>query len=316
MGAPAKGGFRVNIQHLRYAVEVEKTRSITEAAENLLMSQPNLSRAIRELEGALGITIFDRTPRGIVPTERGEEFLHYARSILSQFDEMTEHYRGREPGGGMLRLSVPRASYIALAFERFAQLSDPRLTLDYKETNALRSIRNVSEDGYDLGIVRYQADYEKYFIDTFAQKGLQYRELWSFRYLAMMRVDHPAARKSVVTMGDLSGGIAVGHGDVYVPSLPRETLFAPGEAQRSMLTYERASQFELVATLPQAYAWVSPIPQEMLDRYHLTLRPCADRPARHKDVLIYRRRYMLSPMDELFLAQIARVQGELAGYLL
>ncbi len=110
-----------------------------------------------------------------------------------------------------------------------------------------------------------------------------------------MRVDHPAARKSIVTMGDLSGGTAVGHGDVYVPSLPRETLFAPGEAQRSMLTYERASQFELVATLPQAYAWVSPIPQEMLDRYHLTLRPCADRTARHKDVLIYRRRYMSPP---------------------
>ncbi|HPR78720.1 MAG TPA: LysR family transcriptional regulator, partial [Candidatus Limiplasma sp.] len=58
----------MNIQHLRYAVEVEKTRSITEAAENLYMSQPNLSRAIRELESDLGISIFDRTPKGIVPT--------------------------------------------------------------------------------------------------------------------------------------------------------------------------------------------------------------------------------------------------------
>ncbi|HPS80927.1 MAG TPA: LysR family transcriptional regulator, partial [Candidatus Limiplasma sp.] len=178
----------MNIQHLRYAVEVEKTRSITEAAENLYMSQPNLSRGIRELEGVLGITIFDRTPKGIVPTAQGEEFLHYASSILAQFDEMTERYSQKSARRRMLRLSVPRSSYIAQAFARFAQLADPSLTLDYKETNALRSIRNVTEDGYDLGIVRFQADYEKYFTDTFREKGLQYRELWSFRYLAMLLV--------------------------------------------------------------------------------------------------------------------------------
>ena len=166
---------------------MEKTRSITEAAENLYMSQPNLSRAIRELEGVLGISIFDRTPKGILPTAQGEEFLHYARSILSQFDEMTERYTRREGASRVLRLSVPRSSYIAQAFTRFARLADPGLTLDYKETNALRSIRNVTEDGYDLGIVRFQADYEKYFVDTFREKGLQYRELWSFRYLALMR---------------------------------------------------------------------------------------------------------------------------------
>ena len=303
----------MNIQHLRYAVEVEKARSITDAAENLLMSQPNLSRAIRELEGVLGFSVFDRTPRGILPTAQGEEFLHYARSILAQFDEMTEHYCKKENTERVLRLSVPRASYISMAFSRFAQQADPGLTLDYKETNALRSIRNVTEDGYDLGIVRYQADYEKYFLDTFEDKGLKYRELWAFRYLAMIRVDHPAARKAVIRFADLSDSIAVGQGDLYVPSLPREQLCeADAAPQRSVRLYDRTSQFELVASLPRAYAWVSPVPDAMLARYHLTLRPCADYPARHKDVLIYRRQYMLSPMDDLFLEELHRVQTELA----
>ncbi len=305
----------MNIQHLRYAVEVEKTRSITEAAENLFMSQPNLSRAIRELEGVLGITIFDRTPKGILPTAQGEEFLHYARSILAQFDQMAEHYARKEGAGGVLRLSVPRSSYIAQAFARFAQLADPTLTLDYKETNALRAIRNVAEDGYDLGIVRYQADYEKYFTDTFREKGLQFRELWTFRYLAMLRVDHPAARKQAVTLADLTDSIAIRQGDLYVPSLPRERYGEVNASARSIQLYDRTSQFELVAALPRAYAWVAPVPAEMLARYRLTLRPCVDYSARHKDVLIYRRQYMLSPMDELFLAQLAQVQEELATLL-
>ncbi|MDD3212533.1 MAG: LysR family transcriptional regulator [Eubacteriales bacterium] len=302
----------MNIQHLRYAVEVEKTRSITEAAENLYMSQPNLSRAIRELEGVLGFTVFDRTPKGILPTAQGEEFLHYARSILAQFDEMTKRYEKKDAKTDILRLSVPRASYIAAAFARFVQLADPNVTLDYKETNALRAIRNVSEDGYDLGIVRYQADYEKYFLDTFREKGLQYRELWSFRYLAMLRVDHPAARKETVSLRDLAESVSVGQGDMYVPSLPKTGSQPNEQASRIIRLYDRTSQFELVSSLPSAYAWVSPVPEETLRRYHLTQRPCSDYAARHKDVLIYRRQYMLSPMDDLFLEQLSHVQGELA----
>ena len=69
----------MNISHLKYAVEVEKARSISQAAENLYMGQPNLSKAIRELEDDLGITIFKRTSKGVIPTQKGEEFLGYTK---------------------------------------------------------------------------------------------------------------------------------------------------------------------------------------------------------------------------------------------
>jgi DNA-binding transcriptional LysR family regulator len=72
----------MNTLHLKYAVEVERAGSITQAADNLFMAQPNLSKAIRELEEGLGITIFERTPRGVVPTQRGVEFLRRAKEIL------------------------------------------------------------------------------------------------------------------------------------------------------------------------------------------------------------------------------------------
>lgn len=53
----------MNLQHLKYVVEVEKTGSITQAAQNLYMGQPNLSKAIRELEKNLGIVLFKRTSK-------------------------------------------------------------------------------------------------------------------------------------------------------------------------------------------------------------------------------------------------------------
>ena len=74
----------MNILHLKYAVEVEKTSSITKAAENLFMGQPNLSRSIKDLEETLGIKIFRRTSKGIVPTIQGEEFLTYAKSKIGR----------------------------------------------------------------------------------------------------------------------------------------------------------------------------------------------------------------------------------------
>ena len=61
----------MNLTHLKYAVEVEKTGSITRAADNLFMGQPNLSKAIKELEQQVGIAIFRRTSRGVAPTRKG-----------------------------------------------------------------------------------------------------------------------------------------------------------------------------------------------------------------------------------------------------
>ena len=88
----------MNLLHLRYALEVEKTRSISKAAENLLMSQPNLSRAIKELEESLGITIFKRTSKGISVTFQGEEFLSHANQEIEEdvpFGGAPEYYKYR-----------------------------------------------------------------------------------------------------------------------------------------------------------------------------------------------------------------------------
>ena len=62
----------MNLLHMKYALEVAKAGSVNKAAEELLIAQPNLSRAIKELEQSLGIAIFDRSARecGSRPTAR------------------------------------------------------------------------------------------------------------------------------------------------------------------------------------------------------------------------------------------------------
>ena len=94
-----KGMVAMNFSHIKYVVEVENTGSITKAANNLYMGQPNLSKAIKELEAEIGITIFKRTAKGVEPTKKGAEFLKYAKTILSQINELeslTKPLRTRE----------------------------------------------------------------------------------------------------------------------------------------------------------------------------------------------------------------------------
>ncbi len=110
----------MNILHLKYAVEVEKTRSISKAAENLYMGQPNLSRAIKELEESIGITVFKRTTKGISITPDGEEFLRRARRIVSQVEEMEDIYRNGRIHRQEFSVCTPRGSYFSDAVAGFS----------------------------------------------------------------------------------------------------------------------------------------------------------------------------------------------------
>ena len=83
----------INILHMKYAVEVAKFGSLNKASESLLIAQPNLSRSIKELEADLGITIFDRSSRGMTLTTEGEEFIELSKGILSQIDQVDKYYR-------------------------------------------------------------------------------------------------------------------------------------------------------------------------------------------------------------------------------
>ena len=77
---------------MKYAVEVAKAGSLNKAAETLLIAAPNVSRSIKELEADIGISIFERTAKGMELTPEGEEFINYAKGILSQIDEVENFY--------------------------------------------------------------------------------------------------------------------------------------------------------------------------------------------------------------------------------
>ena len=189
----------MNLSYLKYAVEVEKTGSITKAAQNFYMNQPHLSKIIRELERDLGCPIFDRTSRGMVPTRRGDEFLRYAKAILAQEEQIEALCVKNSERALEVSLSVPRATYISYAFTDYMKdmRAFPSVSLSYKETNSKDTIRGVSSKAFDLGIIRCQALYEHYYMKMLQDENLDWKELWEFSCNVLMSPSHPLADRDL-----------------------------------------------------------------------------------------------------------------------
>ena len=249
----------MNTLFLKYAVEVQKTRSITKAAENLFMAQPNLSKAIKELEDGLGIIIFERTSRGVVPTPKGAEFLAHAKTILDEISQMERLNMPEDKDKQRLDVAIPRASYIAHGFTQFVSGLDMKKAIDLnlQETNSMQAIANVAEHHFNLGVIRYPSGYENYFMDYLEEKGLAYELIWEFEYLALMSISHPLAFVKTMTYDELMHYIEITHGDSSVPYLPDNKL-PSDEIKRRIYVYERCSQFDMLTNIPQTFMWVSP----------------------------------------------------------
>lgn len=298
----------MNFQQIKYAVEVARMGSINRAAEELYIAQPNLSRYIRELEGDLGIEIFRRTYKGMALTPEGEKFIRYARQILNQIDDLEKLYKGEASHKQRFSISVPRASYIADAFVQFTRHIDAQPTeIYYMETNTSKAIRNLLESDYRLAIIRYAAEDDDYFQHMLDGKGIACELATDFTYVLIASDQSPIANKGEIYYSDLAPLIEICHGDPFVPAMSPGTmrrLELTEDSERSILLFERGGQFDLLCENHETYMWVSPIPDKLLKRYNLVQRPCADKRRVYRDVLIRRKDYALTALDEQFIAEL------------
>ncbi len=305
----------MNILHLKYAVEVAHLGSLNKAAEALMVAQPNISRSIKELEADLGITIFQRSAKGMLLTPDGEALMEDARDILRRIEKMEQSYRDGSHKKRKFSIAVPRACYISAALTAFSKsLGDTDVEIYYKETNSKKTIRKLLENEYKLGIVRYSESYDKYYKTMLEEKGLACELIAEFSYVLIMSRDNPLARKERITYEDLASYIEIAHADPYVPSLSMSKVFReelPDHIGQRIFVFERASQLDLLAENPRTFMWVSPAPPSVLERYGLVERSCEGNKKTYKDVLVFHRGYKLTRLDRDFITALCEARRKL-----
>lgn len=242
----------MTLQQLRYAVTVAECGTISAAAEKLFISQPSLTTAIRELETEMGVTIFSRTNRGVIVSREGEEFLGYARQILSQAQLMQERFGGQEQGEKRFAVSSQHFNFTVWAFTQLVQrLPNQRYNLHFRETTTYEVLEDVSQLRSEIGVLALNKDNERYLRRLFSKLELEFTELKRVRASIIMSAEHPLAGHRSVTVEDVIPYPCI----TFEQGEHNELFFFEGlsaaaaQSPRRICVRERATEYQLLQDL-------------------------------------------------------------------
>lgn len=288
----------MDIKHIQYLVEIERVHSISQAAENLYLGQPNLSRILRDVEESVGFPIFERTSKGVHPTPRGAIFLQHAHNILREMDAVTM-LGPHNSVGDLLRVCIPHSEAAFRVVADYIRSLAPDTTFDsvVRECHVKRALDYLSEGQAEIAIVRFRGEYEDYFRKEATTLGLSMQVLVHYKDSMVVHESHPLANRAAVTKQETKGYVQIVHSDRY---------FLPNQQNRggSIYTVDRQAQLEFLSTLPNTYLWSAPIPADLLERYHLRQIPCTDQPNTYCDALVYHPMHRANALETGLLQKI------------
>lgn len=280
----------MTLQQLRYAVEVEKTGSITKSAANLFMSQPSLSIALRDLEGEVGVSLFERTHTGVKPTAAGEDFLLYAKSVLSQMDKLEFIFKKPEKQAVALRMASIRSSYASHLFWEFYRSlpADMPVSLQFKETTVTGVLDAVAKSEADLGKIAFtQNDYAQYQA-LIHRRRLMMEVLWKVQTYILVPKQSPLAKLDIIPPEALSGYTRAWYKDFEDESHGPDSALFPDAGERVLFVNDRASMMDLLCECPDCYLITYSTHPQILRRYNLAAKPMGC-PASVIEAIVYLR---------------------------
>ena len=241
----------MTLQQLRYVTTIANIGSISEAAKRLFVSQPSLTKAIKELEKEMGITIFDRTNKGITVSKEGERFLGYARQVLEQAALLEEQYKSQSGGKKQFSVSTQHYSFAVNAFVELLKGAEiDQYDVSLRETQTYEIIDDVAHMKSEIGLLYYN-DFNRPVLEKLIHTNeLTFTELFTAHPHIFIGKTHPLAHKEVVSMDELEEYPYISfeqgdHNSFYFS----EEIFSTVVRPKHIRVRDRASLFSLLLGL-------------------------------------------------------------------
>ena len=165
----------MDLRQLEYFVASVEEKSFLRAAEKLFTTQPNISKSMAKLEGEVGVPLFKRIGKGVIVTQQGDKFYHYAKNILQQLEIM------KDIASNKLHEDLSVCSYpsnmISRSLVDMYQKSAGSLRLQYREGTVQEVIDWVSTGICELGIVYVADNQTKIFDHILSHNNLEFVKL-------------------------------------------------------------------------------------------------------------------------------------------
>ena len=189
----------MTLTELKYIVAVAEARHFGQAAERCFVSQPSLSASVKNLEEELGVTLFERSKRGVFLTEAGEQIVAQARRTLKEAERVkTVARQGRDPLKGTLRLGVIHtiAPYLLPDLVAALRRTAPGMPLDVEENTTANLDRMLKAGELDAVILAL----------PFEGPGIETVPLYEENFRVAAPASHALARRKSIAVEDLDAG--------------------------------------------------------------------------------------------------------------
>lgn len=194
----------MTLQQLKYAITVVDSPSMNEAAKKLFISQPSLSSSIRDLEEEIGVELFIRTNRGVVPTPDGLEFISYARQVVEQYSLLEDRYVDKKEIKKKFNVSTQHYTFAVKAFvELVKKIGMDEYECAVRETKTFDIIQDVKTFQSEIGILYLNEFNSKMLQKIFRENNLEFTKLFSCKTYVYLWKGNPLTKKSRITMKDL-----------------------------------------------------------------------------------------------------------------
>lgn len=194
----------MTLTQLRYVITIADTHSMNEAARTLFIAQPSLSQAIKELEEEIGISLFNRSNRGVRITPEGEEFLGYARAVVEQYRLVEDRYIEKKNSKKKFSVSMQHYTFAVKAFvELVKQFGMDEYEFAVHETKTYEVIEDVKNFRSEIGIL-YLNDFNSAVLTKlFLESGLEFIEIFKCGIYVYMWKGHPLANREEIALEEL-----------------------------------------------------------------------------------------------------------------
>ena len=241
----------LTLQQLKYVVCVAKHKNISEASKELFISQPSLTKSIKDLERELGIVIFDRTNKGTELSKDGEVFLGYAKQVLEQVSLLKERYTKNSNSKLQFCISTQHYSFAVNAFvELIKKNGGDEYEFSLRESRTYEIIDDVARMRSEVGIL-YLNEFNKTVLQKLIKANdLTFYELFVTDPHVFVSSSNPLSKKPSVSMEDLKEypylSFEQGEHNSFYYS---EEIFSTIERKKNITVSDRATLFNLLIGL-------------------------------------------------------------------
>ena len=240
----------MRLQQLLYVKEIARCRSMNQAAVHLYISQPSLSEAIRDLEKEFGITIFERSRRGVSLTAEGIEFLQLADKVIADADELRNHYLIKNDVTRLhLQISCQHYAFVIDAFIHFLRtFQQERYTISLKETETITALEDVYLKKSAFSIVAITGENSHYIHQVLDKWALSFHVLCPVIPHVFMNIHHPLARRQSATLDDIRPYPLIQYAQSAATRYADEELVTLDDHDKIIYSYDRGTTNNLLAS--------------------------------------------------------------------